>query len=95
MFTGECEIFAAQNVMITHYYGNIPLDHHSQTHLYVKLHLLVPVLLGDAVETVKHDRKDDVRIFFNQTNNVLIVPEVKCTLSDLKTRTHRPHDQHI
>ena len=67
------------------------------------LHLLVPVLLWYSVEAVEHDGDDDVRVLLNETDNVLVVPEVKCTLSNLKASTHTHikymysslHDQYV
>lgn len=53
-------------------------------------HWLVPVLLGDSVEGSKHQWKDDLTVFLNQTEDVFIVPEVKSPLRYLKhtqTRT--------
>lgn len=43
----------------------------------------VPVFFGDFVQTAKHDRQNLVNVLLNQTENILVVPEVQGPLRDL------------
>lgn len=42
--------------------------------------ILVPVLLGDSVEGAEHQWQDDLTVLFYQTEDILIVPEIKSSL---------------
>ena len=48
---------------------------------------LVPVLLGDAVQGGEHDGQHHVAVLLNQVHDVLIVPEVQCSLCNLEKKT--------
>lgn len=45
------------------------------------------MLLGDSVEGGEYQRQDDLTVLLYQTEDVLVVPEVKSPLRYLK-RTH-------
>jgi len=49
------------------------------------------VLLGNSVEGGEYQRQDDLTVLLYQTEDVLIVPEVKSPLCDLR-HTHRRAD---
>jgi len=46
------------------------------------------MLFRDAIEGWKHDGHDNSIVLFNQTQNVLIIPEVKSSLGDLFVQTN-------
>lgn len=46
------------------------------------------MLLGDAVQASKHDGQHLVDVLLNQTQDVLVIPEVQCPLCHLHTHTH-------
>lgn len=50
-------------------------------------YLLVPVLFGDSVKRAKDQRQDDLTVLLDQTQNILIVPEIQSPLCNL-THTH-------
>lgn len=41
------------------------------------------MFLGDAIKCRKHNRHDDSIVLFDQTQDVLVVPKVKSSLSNL------------
>lgn len=43
----------------------------------------IPVLFGDSVQATEHNGKDLVDILLDEAENVLVVPEVQCSLCDL------------
>ena len=45
---------------------------------------LVPMLLGDAIQSGEHDWHDDLVVFLYQRHDVLVVPEVQRPLGHLK-----------
>lgn len=47
---------------------------------------LVPMFLGDAIESGEHDGHDGLVVLFNQRHDVLVVPEVQGALGDLKNK---------
>lgn len=47
-------------------------------------YLRVPVLFGDSVQAAEHDGKDLVNVFLDEAENVLVIPEVQCSLRDLQ-----------
>lgn len=51
-----------------------------------RVHLRVPVLFGDPIETSKHDGQDDTGVLLYQTHDVLIVPVIQGSLSHLPWR---------
>ena len=50
---------------------------------------LVPVLLGDPIESRKHDRQDNGRVLLYQTHDVLVVPVIQSPLSHLQHKQRR------
>ena len=60
--------------------------HEGFEHIVHKSHnCLVPVLFADAIQSREHNRHYHMVVLLNQTHYVLIIPEVQCTLSHLKT----------
>ena len=56
---------------------------------------LVPVVLGDAVESREHDGQHSVAVLVDEVHDVLIVPEVQRPLCHLMTQGQhkgQPHD---
>ena len=49
----------------------------------VCVHIRVPVLFGDAVQAAKHDGQDLVDVLLDQTQDVLVIPEVERPLCHL------------
>jgi len=45
---------------------------------------LIPVLLADAIKGREHDGHDDRIVLLDERHGVLIVPQIKSSLSNLK-----------
>lgn len=54
-------------------------------------HLLIPVFFGNFIQTGKHDGQDLIDVLLNQTENVFVIPEVQCSLCNLK-RHEKPQN---
>lgn len=50
---------------------------------YCVCYLLVPVLFGDSVKRAKDQRQDDLTVLLDQTQNILIIPEIQSPLCNL------------
>lgn len=59
-------------------------------------YLLVPVLLGDSVKRAKDQRQDDLTVLLDQTQNILIIPEIQsplCNLTHTQRQSSEPEDR--
>ena len=65
-------------------YVNDKLDSSAKSNVSRLEYLRIPVLFGDSVQATKHDGKDFVNVLLDEAENVLVIPEVQCSLCYLR-----------